>query len=192
MTKWQHVLLLAFVPCLPCASQESKKKKSEEKAAPVAIGQEVTDFELTDAAGKNWKLSDLLKSGPKGPVVLFFYCTTCAPCRLEEVEMEKFYRALKGKATIRAVVGSKGESAQVATAFNLKKGLSFPCVFDKTGSAASSFGARTTLTLVIDSNRVLRYMGPLAQDGNDCAREALEAILAGKEVTRKEVKDTTS
>lgn len=192
MSRWQNVLLLGLVPLLPCAAQESKKKKAEEKAAPVTIGQEVTDFELTDANGKNWKLSDLLKSGPKGPVVLFFYCTTCAPCRLEEVEMEKFYRALKDKATIRSVVGSKGESAQVATAFNLKKGLSFPCVFDKTGSAASSFSARTTLTLVIDTNRVLRYAGPLAQDGKAYAREALEAVLAGKEVGQKEVKDTTS
>ena len=192
MTKWQHVLILGLVQLFPCAAQESNKKKAVEKAAPVSVGQEVADFELTDANGKNWKLSELLKSGPKGPAVLFFYCTTCAPCRQEEVEMEKFYRAMKDKAEIRAVVGSKGESAQVATAFNLRKGLSFPCVFDKTGSAASSFSARTTLTLVIDTNRVLRYMGPLAQDGKAYAREALEAVIAGKEVAQKEVKDGTS
>ncbi len=192
MTRWKLGLVLALVAILPCAAQDSKKKKAEDKATAVAVGQEVTDFELVDASGKNWKLSELLKSGPKGPAVLFFYCTTCAPCRLEEVEMEKFYRAMKDKAEIRAVVGSKGESAQVATAFNLKKGLTFPCVFDKSGSAASSFSARTTLTVVIDANRVLRYMGPLAQDGKAFAREAIEAVIAGKEVATKEVKDTTS
>ena len=192
MSLFQHALLMCLAPLLLCATQDARKRKVEEKAAPVAVGQPVTDFELTDANGKAWKLSELLKSGPKGPAVLFFYCTTCAPCRLEEAEMEKFYRAFKDKAEIRAIVGSKGESAQVATAFNLKKGLSFPCVFDKTGDAASSFSARTTLTIVIDTNRVLRYIGPLAQDGKGYGREALEAVLGGKEVAQKEVKDATS
>jgi peroxiredoxin len=158
----------------------------------VGVGQEVSDFELTDANGKDWKLSDLLKSGPKGPAVLFFYCTTCGPCRLEEADFEKFYRTWKDKAEVRAIVGSRGEKAAAATAFNLKKGLSFPCVYDKTGKAAASFSARTTLTLVIDTNRVLRYMGPLNQDGRAYAREALEAVIAGKEVSAKEVKDGSS
>ena len=191
MLRWPQTLILGLVPFLPCAAQDAKKK-GEEKAGPVSVGQEVPDFELTDANGKDWKLSELLKSGPKGPAVLFFYCTTCGPCRLEEAEMDKFYKASKDKAEVRAIVGSRGEKAAVATAFNMKKGLSFPCVYDKTGKAASSFSARTTLTVVIDTNRVLRYIGPLAQDGRAYAREALEAVLAGKEVAAKEVKDATS
>lgn len=192
MSRWQLVALLGGIPLLAGAAQDSKRKKGDEKPTPVGVGQEVPDFELTDANGKDWMLSQFLKSGAKGPVVLFFYCTTCGPCRLEEVEMEKFYRAFKNKAQVRAMVGSKGETAQKATLFNLKKGLSFPCAYDKTGKAAASFSARTTLTVVIDTNRVLRYMGPLAQDGKAYAREALEAVLAGKEVAQKEVKDTTS
>lgn len=192
MSRWHAVVLLGMIPTLVCAAQESKKKKAEEKPTPVAVGQEVPDFELTEATGKDLKLSEFLNSGAKGPAVLFFYCTTCGPCRLEEVEMEKFYRAFKSKAQIRAVVGSKGETAQKGTEFNLKKGLTFPCIYDKTGKAASSFSARTTLTLVIDTNRVLRYMGPLAQDGKAYAREALEAVLAGKEVAEKDIKDKSS
>ena len=191
MKRWPQVLILALVPFLPCAAQETKRK-GEEKSGPVGVGQEVSDFKLTDANGKDWKLSDLLKSGPKGPAVLFFYCTTCGPCRLEEADFEKFYRTWKDKAEVRAIVGSRGEKAAAATAFNLKKGLSFPCVYDKTGKAAASFSARTTLTLVIDTNRVLRYMGPLNQDGRAYAREALEAVIAGKEVSAKEVKDGSS
>jgi peroxiredoxin len=192
MNRVPQLLLLGLVPFLVCAAQEAKKKKAEERAAPVSVGQDVTDFAITDANGKDWKLSEFLKSGPKGPAVFFFYCTTCGPCRLEELEMEKFYRALKGKAEIAAMVGSKGETAQKATAFNLRKGLSFPCVYDKSGDAASSFSARTTLTVIVDADRKLRYMGPLAQDGKAYAREALEAILAGKDVAQKEVKDASS
>src|SRR5437667_2438294 len=143
MLRWPQTLILGLVPFLPCAAQDAKKK-GEEKAGPVSVGQEVPDFELTDANGKDWKLSELLKSGPKGPAVLFFYCTTCGPCRLEEAEMDKFYKASKDKAEVRAIVGSRGEKAAGATAFNMKKGLSFPCVYDKTGKAASSFSARTT------------------------------------------------
>lgn len=185
MGRWKAIALVVAAPLLVCAAQDSKKKT-------VAVGQEVPDFELTEASGKDLKLSEFLNSGAKGPVVLFFYCTTCGPCRLEEVEMEKFYRAFKAKAQIRAVVGSKGETAQKATQFNLKKGLSFPCSYDKSGQAATSFSARTTLILIIDKDRVLRYMGPLAQDGKAYAREALEAVLAGKEVAQKEVGDKSS
>jgi len=191
MFRWPQILILGLVPFLPCAAQDARKK-GEEKTGPVSVGQEVPDFELTDANGKDWKLSELLKSAPKGPAVLFFYCTTCGPCRLEETEMDKFYKASKDKAEVRAIVGSRGEKAAAATAFNMKKGLSFPCVYNKTGKAASTFTARTTLTVVIDTSRVLRYIGPLAQDGRAYAREALEAVLAGKEVAAKEVKDATS
>ena len=184
-------LVLALAPFLLCAAQE-RKMKMKEKPAPTAVGQEVVDFEITDAAGKDWKLSEFLKSGAKGPAVLFFYCTTCAPCRKEEQEMDAFYKAFKDKAEVAAVVGSKGETAQFATAFNQKKGLSFPCVYDKTGKAASAFAARTTVTHIIDENRVLRYVGPLFQDGKAPAADALKAILAGKEVAQKEIKDTST
>ncbi|HXG60134.1 MAG TPA: peroxiredoxin family protein [Planctomycetota bacterium] len=181
--------LLGTLILLAGAVQDSSRGAG---GTPVRVGQEVPDFELTDAAGKDWKLSELLAGGTKGPVVLFFYCTTCGPCRLEEADMEKFYRAFRSKAQIRAVVGSRGETAAQATQFNLKKGLSFPCVADKTGRAAGSFNARTTLTLIIDKDRVLRYRGPLVQDGQAFARRALEAVLAGQEVAEKEVEDKTS
>jgi peroxiredoxin len=181
--------LLGLLCLLAGAVQDPNRGGS---AAPVRVGQEVPDFELTDAAGKDWKLSELLAAGAKGPVVLFFYCTTCGPCRLEEAEMEKFHRAFRGKAQIRAVVGSKGETARLATEFNAKRGLSFPCVFDKTGAAAASFSARTTLVLIIDKDRVLRYRGPLVQDAQPFARRALDAVLAGQDVAEKEVEDKTS
>lgn len=182
----------AFLGALALPSGALQDAKGEGRPGSVGVGREVPDFQLTDAAGRDWKLSELLAAGAKGPVVLFFYCTTCGPCRLEEAEMEKFYRAFRGKAQIRAVVGSKGETARMGTEFNAKRGLSFPCVYDKTGAAAASFNARTTLTLIIDRDRVLRYRGPLAQDGKAYARLALEAVLGGKDVAEKEVEDKTS
>lgn len=184
--------LLAAAALLAGAVQESKSKQGGGPNGSVGVGQEVPDFELTDAAGKDWTLSELLSGGAKGPVVLFFYCTTCGPCRLEEAEMEGFYRAFRNKAQIRAVVGSRGETARMGNEFNRKKGLSFPCVYDKTGRAAAAFSARTTLTLIVDKNRVLRYRGPLVQDGKPYACLALEAVLAGKDVAEREVEDKTS
>ena len=106
--------------------------------------------------------------------------------------MDAFYKEFKDKAQVSALVGSKGESAEKCTAFNQKKGLSFSCVFDKNFTAAGLFTARTTLTVIIDTKGVLRYRGPLEQDGKAYAKEALEAVLTGKDVAEKEIKDATS
>ena len=177
---------LLFLPLDPLGAAEKPGGKA-------AIGQVVSDFVLTDATGKDLKLSDLLRSGPKGesrPAVLIYWCTTCAPCRKEEAEMDKFYKEFKDRAVVAAIVGQKGETAQKCTAFTQEKGFSFPCLFDKDGTGARFFSARTTNTYIIDAKGVLRYSGPLEQGGKAYAREALAAVLAGKEVAESKVKDT--
>jgi len=187
---WLLGSLLLFQPFV----KPSAAEKAGGNPGKAAVGQLVSDFVLTDAAGRDFKLSELLRSGARRenrPAVLIFYCTFCAPCRTEAANMDKFYKDFKDKAVVAAIVGNKGETAQKCAAFNEKKGLSFPCLFDTNGTAARFFSARTTWTMIIDSKGVLRYRGPLEQDGKSYAREALTAILAGKEVTESEVKDTS-
>ena len=71
-------------------------------------------------------------------------------------------------------------------AFLKKNGLDLPIVLDPNGDTADLFGVkRTTTTVVIDGNGVLRYCGQFRQKDGGSAEAALKAVLAGKEVAVK-------
>src|SRR5262249_34844465 len=93
---------------------------------------------------------------------------------------------LEGQAAVLALDANADESAQEVAAFVKKKGLALPIVLDPSGRTADLFGVqRTTTTVVIDGNRVLRYCGQFRQQGGGSAEGALRAVLAGKEVAIK-------
>lgn len=191
----KHILRVGMAGLLWVALPGKGLWAGEMPKGSVSVGQAVPDFTVTDSTGKDWKLGDLQKFAGKGearPAVLIYFCTTCAPCRKEEALIDKFAKEFAGKALVAAISATRGESAQKCADFIQKKGMSFPCLFDNGGKSVPLFAARTTLTIVIDSKGVLRYRGALEQDGREFAKEALVAVLAGKEVAEKETKDCTS
>lgn len=158
-----------------------------------AVGAKVTPVNMTDVTGKTWTLAELqagVPGGKKRAVVLMFWCSTCHSCRSEEANFDTFAKAYKDKAVIAALSVNRGETAQSGTAFVQKKGMSFPVVYDASGKATGTFGAKsTTLVVLIDADGVLRYRGPLKQNGINYTEDALKSVLAGKVVENKEVKD---
>ena len=156
---------------------------------PLAIGQKVPDFVITDLAGKTRKLSDLQKSTRSGVVTLTFWCSFCHSCRHMEARLEQLARAQQGKATVVAVDASAGETADGIRAFAKEKGLTVPILMDVEGKTADLFGVRvTTTTLVIDKDGVLRYRGQFAHREQPYAEDALKSVLAGKEVRERETR----
>jgi len=153
------------------------------------VGDTVPDFPVRTLDGKTVKLSELQKDArrtKKGVVVLSFWCSTCHSCRDVENELAKLCKDFEGQAAVIALDANADETADDVAAFVKKHGLALPVVLDPSGRTADHFGVqRTTTTVVIDGNSVLRYCGQFRQKGGGSAEEALKSVLAGNEVTIK-------
>lgn len=92
-----------------------------------------------------------------------------------------------GKATVIGVDASAADDAKKTEGFVKAKKFSVPVFIDKGGKVADHFGVKmTTTTLVIDKAGVVRYSGQFGGEGTPYARDALSAVLQGKEPTVKE------
>ena len=165
--------------------------KHGETAPPglVKVGGKVPDFSIRTLDGKNIKLSELQKDERRtknGVVVLSYWCTTCHSCRDVEHLLAKLYKDYAGQAAVMAVDANANETAEDVVTFVKQNELELPVVLDPSGNTADLFGVnKTTTTVVIDSNGVLRYCGQFQHKGGGSAEEALKAVLAGKEVAVK-------
>jgi thiol-disulfide isomerase/thioredoxin len=150
----------------------------------IAIGEKVPDFKVT-LNGKVWTLSELQKNSQitsDGTLVLTFWCSFCHSCRHVELSLDKLAQE-SGKAGVIAIDASYGETQDKITAFAKKRGLTLPIAISSDGSAADIFGVKkTTTTVIIDKTGTLRYFGQFGDRRHSYAKDALNAILAGKEV----------
>jgi thiol-disulfide isomerase/thioredoxin len=162
-----------------------------EKVKMVAIGEKVPDFEVT-IDGKTWKLSELQKNKAMtedGTLVLTFWCSFCHSCRHVEQSLDVLAKKYKQKVGIIALDASAGETTEGVAEFAKKKGLTLPIALDESGTTADIFGTRvTTTTVVIDKNGVLQYRGQFSDRQHDFAADALQAVLAGKDVPLRETR----
>jgi peroxiredoxin len=172
--------------------KQHKHGEHRDEAPPhgsVKVGDKVPDFSVRTLDGQSVKLSALRKDerGTKGGVVvLSFWCSTCDSCRDVERPLAKLCKDYGGQAAVLALDANADETAERVAAFVKEKGLDLPVVLDPTGSTADLFGVRkTTTTVVIDGDGVLRYCGQFRRRGGGSAEEALKAVLAGKEVAVK-------
>ena len=164
-----------------------------DEAAPhggVKVGARVPDFTVHTLDGKDIKLSELRKEAERsksGVVVLSFWCSTCHSCRDVERQLAKLSKDYDGQVAVIALDANADETSERVAAFVKKSGLALPVVLDPSGKTADLFGVRrTTTTVVIDGDGVLRYCGQFRQKaGGGSAEDALRAVLAGKEVAVK-------
>lgn len=155
----------------------------------IAIGDVVPDFEVT-INGTSRKLSELQNDASlteDGTLAFTFWCSFCHSCRDVEADLDKLATKYKGKVGVIALDASAGETMETVTEFATKKGLSLPIALNSDGTAADLFGiSKTTTTVVIDSNGVLRYRGRFQDDEHAYADNAIVAVLAGSDVVVKE------
>lgn len=149
----------------------------------VKVGDKTPDFAVTMLDGRTVKLSDLQKQTKTGVVVLSFWCTTCHSCRNVEGALAQLQRDNEGQAAVFALAANANERAEMITAFFKRKGWDMPTALDPKAATADLFGTnKTTTTVVIDGQGILRYCGQFKQRSGGSAEEALKAVLAGKEV----------
>jgi thiol-disulfide isomerase/thioredoxin len=157
----------------------------------IAVGDKVPDFEVM-IAGKRWKRSELQKNAAMtadGTLVLTFWCSFCHSCRHVEHSLDDLAKQYRGKAAVMAVDASAGETAEAVAEFAKQHNLTLPIALDVSGATADIFGARvTTTTVVIDKSGVLRYRGQFGDRQHAYAQEALQAVLADKDVPVQETR----
>lgn len=122
------------------------------------------DFELQDANGENIRLSDLRGQ----PVLLNIWATWCPPCRAEMPAMQAVYEAYQQDGfIILAVNATNQDDRQAVLSFVQEYGLTFPVLFDDSGSVAQTYLSKALPTsFFIDQNGIIQEVvvgGPMSQ-----------------------------
>lgn len=117
--------------------------------AQLEPGMKAPDFELPDADGTTWRLSEL--RGKK--VILFFYPADDTPgCTREACDFRDNHSDLRKKGYV--VLGVSPQGVESKQAFTQKYGLNFPLLADVGGAVADAYG--TWGEVEIFGNQVLK------------------------------------
>jgi len=150
----------------------SSGKAFSEKMMPDFAG-----IDLSKSGSEVLSLDEIIaqaKPFPNGRVVLNFFNTGCLPCREGLKELQAHAESLQKEGVVVVLV-SIGDSREKARAFLTKLGITFPCVWDKSGSISQNYGvtssggdfstARVPLTAVGDNKgKLLRV---ITAEGSD-------------------------
>jgi peroxiredoxin len=111
------------------------------------VGDAAPDFELPTVDGETMSLGDYAGR----PVILNFWATWCAPCRLEMPELQRAQAEFDavGEAGPVVLTINQDESAEQVTAFFDEVGLTLPALLDDNGEVGLAYGAYFLPTSVI-------------------------------------------
>lgn len=168
---------------------------------PLAIGASIpmAEVKMTNVDGKDVAIADVKK--PAGTLVVFT-CNHCPFAKMWEsriVELGNAYAA-KGVGVIAVNANdpkvSADDSFEVMQQRVKDRGMQFPYVVDATSSLARAFGAtRTPEAFLFDKEGKLVYHGAIDDNGQEPAKvenpylkNALEAVIAGRQVPVQETK----
>ncbi len=166
---------------------------------PVAarVGVVVGDIRLPDSYGQQRSLGDYAAADA---VVVVFLGVECPLAKLYGPRLEAIAEDYRDRNVIVLGVNSnRQDSLTELAAYGRRHGVTFPLLKDNHAEAAEAFGAtRTPEAFVLDHQRVVRYQGRIDDQYDVGAvrqeptrhflREALEAVLAGKEPTTTETR----
>jgi peroxiredoxin len=161
-------------------------------AQQFTVGSTVTDFELKQLDGKPASFSTL-----KGNVtVVIFISVQCPVSNSYNQRMIALYRDYSPKGVKFIFVNANHTEPAAAVEEHARQhNFEFAVFKDENNVVADEFGATVTPeTYVIDSSGTLRYHGSIDNSQNESRvtslrlREALDAVLAGKQPPQTETK----
>lgn len=168
-----------------------------------AIDRPVRDFKLKDVMAEKESFVTLSELKGKKTVVLFFVSDKCAVTWGYEQRTGKLIADFRKKGVVfLGIRSSAGDSAEEIKKYAEAKNFDIPILFDDRNVVADYFGVRSTPQYaVIDTNGVLRYFGAFddlqtvrtwrqkeEEAKAQYVRDALSAVLAGKDVQAKEAR----
>jgi peroxiredoxin len=151
------------------------------------------NFTLKDYTGKSHSLTDYKDSKA---IVVMFIATQCPVSNDYNSRMAALYKDYHEKnVAFLAINSNKQESLEEITQHSQKNGFQFPVLKDPDNGIADRFNAQVTPEIfVLNSDFDILYHGRIDDSQRESEikssdlRNALEEILAGKPVSRKETK----
>jgi len=131
--------ILWFVPMALHQSLPASKQPQDAVKVGFAVGDRAPDFELRSLDGHTVKLRDLQGK----PVLLNFWATWCAPCRVEMpwlVELDQRYRA-QGLQIVGISLDDSGSTKEVST-FVTQRGVQYQILLGDSATANEYGGVR--------------------------------------------------
>ena len=183
MKRLQNLLLIAALYFAPFAAI----------AGSAEIGKPAPLFKLTGIDGKEYNLESFKE---KKAVVVMFISARCPVSNAYNERMVKLFDDYNGKGIVFLGVNANStESLDDAAQHAKAKKFAFPVLKDDGNVVADTYGAQVTPEIfVLDDHLTLRYHGRIDDsqkpDGVSTSdlRDALNAMLAGKEIAKKETK----
>jgi peroxiredoxin len=118
--------------------------------API-VGHLAPDFTLQTPLGQEVTLRDLAGQ----PVVLNFWASWCAPCRVEMPSFQQASLQYNGRATILGI--NQGEAAKTVTDFGTEYGITYPLLVDTEQNVSQLYDIQgLPTTLFIDADGTVR------------------------------------
>ncbi len=156
----------------------------------ISPGEKVNDFSLTDSRGNKHSLSDY--QGKKA-ILLMFISTKCPVSNAYNQRLAKLYEDYAEKdIAILGINSNRNETADMINAHAAKNGFKFPILIDKNNVIADQLDAKVTPEAFLLSNGLtLLYHGHIDDSQREVQvkktglRDALNELLAGKQVTDK-------
>ena len=185
-------LTLAALACAPALAAPAPAAEFNEV---LDLGAKAPAFEtLPTADGKTVSLGDFKDAKA---VVVVFTCNHCPVAKAYEDRFNAFakdYADKPVKFVAISVSNDEADTLEATKAYAKEKGLKFTYAHDSSQKVGKAFGANVTPhAFVLGPDRTVRYMGAFddawrkAEDVKQTyVRDAVDALLAGKEVAVKE------
>ncbi len=102
----------------------------------LGVGQRAPDFTLLDLQGNPTRLADFQGR----PVIINFWATWCAPCRIEMPELQDAFERYAGDGLVILALNREEELETVRQYFDDDLGLTFTALLDRKAEVADSYG----------------------------------------------------
>lgn len=171
-------------------------------SAAYGIGDEATDFRLKNTDGKMVSLSDYKEA--KGYIVIFT-CNTCPYAVASETRIVALDKEFKSKGYPVIAINPNNPKVQPDDTYELmqekaqRAGFTFPYLYDESQSVYAAYGATKTPHVFLlqkeGGKNIVKYIGAIDDNVRSASAvkerflaNAVNELLAGKEVTVKETK----
>lgn len=136
-------------------------------ANPLLVGDTAYDFALQDLEGNTVQLSDFQGS----PVIVNFWATWCAPCRVEMPELQAAFEEYSNEGLTILALDQQEPSDIVREFFYEEMGLTFTPLLDTDSAVSDLYGTGmvypTTFFIDVDGVVTAVHRGPMTKSQID-------------------------